>query len=144
MPKKIARIIGNGLNLGFVKKNLGLGKNSGVFMVKEDLGFGKKTWVQEKLRFLWWKNPGFWGKKTWVLKNKTWVLKRNIRWPLRATVVLLITTSVTRKEKTSNSDEISYLSYSINFLTWNLIKSAEKERSFPLVIAISNIFGLCA
>ena len=43
MPKKIARIIGNGLNLGFVKKNLGLGKNSGVFMVKEDLGFGKKT-----------------------------------------------------------------------------------------------------
>ena len=46
------------------------------------------------------------------------------------------------KGKTSNSDEIYYLSYSINFLTWNLIKSAEKERSFPLVIA--NIFGLCA
>ena len=51
--KKNARIIGNGLNLGFVKKNLSLGKNSGVFMVKEDLGFGKKTSIQEKLRFLW-------------------------------------------------------------------------------------------
>ena len=63
MPKKNARIIGKGLNLGFVKKNLSLGKklrglhgkrrpgfwkknlSSGkteVFVVKKILGFGEK------------------------------------------------------------------------------------------------------
>ena len=110
-------------------------------MVKEDLGFGKKTWVQEKLRFLWWKKPGFCGKKNMSFEKENLSLKK------KDTVTLTGHRSFVNyhfghtKGKTSNSDEISYLSYSINFLTWNLIKSAEKERSFPLVIA--NIFGLC-
>ena len=53
----------------FCGRNLSLGKNSEVFVVK-------KTWVLEK--------------KTLVLKNKTWVLQGKIRWPLRATVIFYL------------------------------------------------------
>ena len=111
-------------------------------MVKEDLGFGKKNLSSGKTEV-------FVVKKAWVLRKKKMSFeKENLSLKKKDTVTLTGHRSFANyhfghtKGKTSNSDEISYLSYSINFLTWNLIKSAEKERSFPLVIA--NIFGLCA
>ena len=60
-----------GKNPGFCGKNLSSGKNSGVFVVKENLGFRKKKLEFRKKKLEFRKNSEvFVLKKTWVLGKK--------------------------------------------------------------------------